>query len=133
MVTPASLNISITFQNWYERLGSIADLNEAITAQQQAIHLTPDVHSDKPTYLKNLGSTFRAQLALRPDDATFAQVISTYSQSAKSSSGSPNVRFTAAHMWATLCFSVHSNETLDAYSTLVNLLPRVVWLGRTVE
>ena len=26
-----------------------------------------------------------------------------------------------------------SNEILDAYSTLIDLLPRVVWLGRTVE
>jgi hypothetical protein len=34
-------------------------------------------------------------------------------------------------MWATLCFSVHSNEAIDAYSALI--LPRVVWLGRTVE
>ena len=36
-------------------------------------------------------------------------------------------------MWATLCFSAHSDETLDAYSTLISLIPRVVWLGRTVE
>ena len=36
-------------------------------------------------------------------------------------------------IWGYLCFSVHSHETLDAYSILVNLIPRIVWLGRTVE
>ena len=36
-------------------------------------------------------------------------------------------------MWATLCFSVHSDETVDAYSALIDLLPHIVWLGRTVE
>jgi len=38
-------------------------------------------------------------------------------------------------MRATLCVSTHSNinETLDAYSALVSLIPRIVWLGRTVD
>ena len=36
-------------------------------------------------------------------------------------------------MWATLCFPAHPDETVDAYSTLIDLLPRLVWLGRTIE
>jgi hypothetical protein len=90
-------------------------------------------HSDKPARLNNLGNSFRARLSRDHNDATFAQAISTYSQSAKSSSGPPSHRFTAARIWATLCFSIHSSETIDAYSALIDLLPRLIWLGRTVE
>jgi hypothetical protein len=104
-----------------------------ITVKQQAVCLTPDGHHEKPAILNNLGESLRARLSHHHDDATFAHAISAYSQSAKSSSGLPSRRFTAARMWTTLCFSVHSNETIDAYSALIDLLPRVVWLGRTVE
>jgi hypothetical protein len=38
----------------FERLGDIADLNEAMTIQQQAVHLTPDGHPHEPGHLNNL-------------------------------------------------------------------------------
>ena len=126
-------NLGISFQRRFTYLGDIADLDKAITAQKQAVRLTPDGHPDKPGRLNNLGDSFRAQLHHYPDDATLAQAIDAYSQSARASSGPPADRFAAARTWATLCFLVHSNETIDAYSALIDLLPRVVWLGRTVE
>ena len=126
-------NLGKAFLCRFERLGDIADLDDAITTEQQAVHLTPDGHPHQSMYLNDLGSAFCAQLAHHPDNVTLGQAISTYSRSARSISGSPSVRFTAAHMWATLCSSDHSNETFDAYSTLLELLPRMVWLGRTVE
>jgi len=126
-------NLGISFQSRFERLGDLADLDQAITAKQQAIRLTPDGHPAKPAYLNNLGTSFLAQLICQPDDATVAQAISTYSHSAKSSSGPPSHCFRAAERWALLCFSIQSPQTLDAYSTLVTLIPRVVWLGRTIE
>jgi tetratricopeptide (TPR) repeat protein len=126
-------NLGATFLYRFEHQGDIADLDKAITAQQQAVSLIPDSHHGKPNILNILGNSFRARLNHHPDDATFAQAIGAYSQSAKSSSGPPFDRFRAARIWATLCFSVHSNETIDAYSVLIDLLPRVVWLGRTVE
>jgi len=131
---PACLNnLGSSVLRRFERLGNLVDFGQAVTAQQHAIHLTPDGHPNKPAYLNNLGKSFLTQLIRQPDDATVAHAISTFSQSAKSSSGPPSHRFTAAETWATLCFSIQSPQTLDAYSTLVTLIPRVVWLGRTIE
>jgi hypothetical protein len=133
MVTLTSPHVSVTLRCQFERLGDIANIDEAITAQQQAVRCTPDGHYDKPRFLNNLGASFCSRLIHHHDDTTFAQAIDTYSQSAKSLSGPPSRSFAAARIWATLCFSVHSNETIDAYSALIDLLPHIVWLGRTVE
>ena len=93
----------------------------------------PDGSPQKPGYLNNIGGSLRIRLGLQPDDATLAQAISIYSESAKLAYGLPFLRFVAACEWADLCFSTGSRATLDAYSTLVDLLPRLVWLGRSVE
>jgi hypothetical protein len=131
---PGSLNtLRISFRSRLEPVGDIADLDEAITVNQQAVRLIPNSRHNKPRILNNLGKSFLARLSHHDYDATFAQTISTYSQSAKSSSGLPSHRFTGACIWAKFCFSVRSNGTITAYSVVIDLLPRVVWLGRTVE
>ena len=126
-------NVGMFLRSRFERLGNTADLDGAIKAHRQAVCLTPDDHPGKSQSLHNLGSSLRAQLQHQPDDATLKQAISTYSQSAKLPSGLPYLRFAAAKIWASLCLPTDSVGTLDAYSTLVSLLPRVVWLGRTIE
>jgi len=126
-------NLGVSLKSRFDRLADLVDLDEAITVTRQAIQLIADGHPRKPALLSNLGRSFHTRLAHQPDDATLAQAIGTYSQSAMSPSGPPIHRFNAARNWASLCFSSRSHETLDAYSTLVELLPRVVWLGRTVE
>ena len=122
-----------SLQGRFERLGEIADLHEAITVQEQAVGLTPDGHPGKSQCFNNLGASLRTWLRHQPDDVTLGRAISAYSQSANSSHCPPFVHFTAARMWATLSSSVHSREALDAYSTLISLIPHIVWLGRTVE
>ena len=117
----------------FVRLGDLADLDEAIMVLQQAICLTPDGHPDKPADLNNLGFAHFSRFTRQPDDATLAQAIDMYSQSAKSLSGLPSLRFQAARQWASLCFAARSSNALDAYGTIADLLPLVVWLGRTVE
>ena len=117
----------------FERLDDLADLDEAITAQQHAVRLTPYSHPDRPGRLHDLGNSFLAQLSRQPVSTALADPIITFAQSAQSPTGPPSVRFAAAHKWASLCFSVQSRGTLEAYLTLVNLLPCVVWLGGTVQ
>ena len=126
-------NLSVSLRSQFECLGDIVHLDDAIMAQQHAVRLTPDGHPRKPARLSSLGMCFLTRLKRHHDDATVAQATSSFSQSAKSSSGRPSTRFMSARRWAALCSQFRSDGTLNAYSTLIDLIPRVVWLGRTVE
>ena len=54
---------------------------------------------------------------------TLSQAAAVFSQSAKSPSRRPSLRFTAARKWASLCQSDDSDETLIAYSIFIDLIP----------
>ncbi|KAJ7928232.1 CHAT domain-containing protein [Mycena leptocephala] len=41
----------------FERLGDLDDLNKSVKIREDAVHLTPDGHPDKPTMLNNLGNS----------------------------------------------------------------------------
>ncbi|KAJ7218392.1 TPR-like protein [Mycena pura] len=45
----------------FERLGDVGDINKAVRVMQDAVHLTPDGHANKPLWLGNLGTALLAQ------------------------------------------------------------------------
>ena len=51
-------NLGIALQTRFNRLGNLADIENAILSHQKAVDLTPDGHPNKPRYLFNLGSSF---------------------------------------------------------------------------
>ncbi|PVF92049.1 hypothetical protein CPB86DRAFT_791558, partial [Serendipita vermifera] len=50
-------NLGSSFQVRFKRLENLADLDNAILYQQQAVNLTPDSHPSKPGRLNNLGNS----------------------------------------------------------------------------
>jgi len=45
-----------------QRSSILLDVDKAISAIEQAVHLTPDDHASKPGHLGNLGTSFKAPL-----------------------------------------------------------------------
>ncbi|KAI0319918.1 TPR-like protein [Amylostereum chailletii] len=119
-------SFGVRFQKW----GDLADVDSTIRAQRQAVELTPDGHADKAMYLNNLAICLKARYERLGEMDDLHAAIDVSSKAAKDISGTPLQRFTAARRWAQLLSSEHSTTSpLDAYRTVIELIPRVVWLG----
>ncbi|THU81883.1 hypothetical protein K435DRAFT_767007 [Dendrothele bispora CBS 962.96] len=51
-------NLATAFHTQYQNSGRVQQFDEAISAEWQAVDLTPDGHADKATLLNNLGNAF---------------------------------------------------------------------------
>lgn len=133
---------------------NLADIEAAILFHKRAIELIPDGHRGKPLYLQNLARSLMARYKVSEDFSDSAQAISLYHRAAIDSTGDPSVRFEAAQRWAAMSAetsaqvsnsSARSNisvlsfahgvdltDCLSAYATAMDLIPRLVWLGRTI-
>jgi hypothetical protein len=54
--------LEASFQSRFEHTGDLADISDAISYQQKAVHLTPEGHADMPSWLNNLGIHFKVAL-----------------------------------------------------------------------
>ncbi|KAI0319870.1 CHAT domain-containing protein [Amylostereum chailletii] len=123
-------NLGLSFQVRFERFGDLSDLDSAMCMHRQAIDLTPDGHPDKAMYRNNIGITYVARFKRFSDSTDFNAAVDISMQAASDTSGPPSHRFSAAREWATLASSEHSiTSALDAYQVVVEIIPRLVWLG----
>jgi hypothetical protein len=49
------------FKSCFKRCGDFADIFDAISYQQKAVHLTPEGHPNMSLLLNNLGSSIRSR------------------------------------------------------------------------
>jgi hypothetical protein len=99
---------------------------------KQAVHLTPDVHANNPSFHTILGNCFEFRFQYFGDVEDSAAAILHFQHAAKSITGSPSIRFDAALEWAHFALTVNDSSILQAYTAALNLLPQVVWLGQTI-
>ncbi|TEB18348.1 hypothetical protein FA13DRAFT_1720119 [Coprinellus micaceus] len=60
----------------FHRTGNLLDINEAVSVQFRAVHLTPAGHADRPSRLSNLGICFSSRFELTHDASDLSQAIS---------------------------------------------------------
>jgi tetratricopeptide (TPR) repeat protein len=127
------VNLGNALGSRFRRLGDVADLDRAIIQHELAAGLVPDDHPDKPEYLVNLGLTHEIRFLQfsHYDDAQMA--ISYFSAPAKSSLGSPRVRFEAAKRWISLASRISHQSLLDAHECALDLMPLIAWLGLPIQ
>ncbi|KAG9120331.1 hypothetical protein FRC07_004214 [Ceratobasidium sp. 392] len=117
----------------FERLGKLADLNSAIENQTKAELLTPDGHQDKPERLYNLGRSLWGRFKRLGDLNEAVESLQCLKRAAISIEGSPSIRMSACADWARISHQRHLPDCLEAYGRVLELVPRVAWLGYTVQ
>jgi hypothetical protein len=131
-------NLGFSFRTRFVKFVKAEDIDEAILLQQQAVNLTPDNHFNKAVYLKNLGDSFQHRYMSTSSTHDLRAAVRCFCSSAMSIYGSPRQRLSAACSWA-----LHASLTdypphevylspLQASHVIMNLIPRVVWLGNPI-
>ncbi|KAG8737443.1 hypothetical protein FRC10_008178 [Ceratobasidium sp. 414] len=115
----------------FKRLANIEDLNRAIRLQTRAILLLPDTDAAKASWLNSLGALHGTRFRNQGEHSDLEMSLSCYKNAANSVAGYASSRLSAARNWAKGACSHESK--LEAYQLMMSLIPRVVWLGNSVD
>ncbi|KAF7363171.1 hypothetical protein MVEN_00669600 [Mycena venus] len=116
----------------FERLGDLNDINRSVLMRENAVQLTPDGHPDKPSLLNSLGSSLLGRFEQLHDPEDSKQLLLHYSSAACSATGPASIRFKAAKNWAKHAHIHQPSSMLHAYTTAIELLPELAWLGLSI-
>ncbi|KAJ7463357.1 TPR-like protein [Mycena latifolia] len=126
-------NLGNSLLSRFERLGNLTDLNESVSKREAAVKLTPEGHPDKPSWLNNLGNSLLTRFTRLTDPRDCEDVLIHYSHASCSPTGAAHVRFQASRMWARHAHIYQHPSLLQAYTTAIELVPRVAWLGLSIS
>ncbi|KAJ7848890.1 CHAT domain-containing protein [Mycena leptocephala] len=130
---PGSLNnLGNSLLGRFEQLGDLSDLNKSIMMLEDAVQLTPDGHPHKPARLNNLGKSLFCRFEQLHDPQDSQQLLCHYTSAACSTTGSASIRFNAAKKWAKHAHIHQPSSILHAYTTAIELLPELAWLGLSI-
>ncbi|KAJ7110487.1 TPR-like protein [Mycena epipterygia] len=125
-------NLGNSFFRRFEQLGDLSDLNKSTMLFEDAVRLTPDGHPDKPGWLTSLGNSLFRRFEHLHDPQDSQQLLLHYTSAACSATGPASIRFQAAKSWARHAHIHQSSSLLCAYTTAIELLPELAWLGLSI-
>ncbi|KAF8177775.1 CHAT domain-containing protein, partial [Mycena galopus ATCC 62051] len=125
-------NLGNSFLGRFERLGDLNDLNQSVLRYEAAVALTPDGHPAKASRLNNLGNSLLSRFERLHDPEDSQQLLIHYMSAACSATGPAHIRFKAAINWATHAHIHQPSSILYAYTTAIELLPELAWLGLSI-
>ncbi|TDL21763.1 TPR-like protein [Rickenella mellea] len=118
----------------FQRLGDISDIEQAILDQESAVQLTPEGHSEKPNRLNNLGNSLATRFVRTGCFEDLVKSMVAYRTSAHLLDGPPSKRLYAAKQLSWLARRHLSDQSiLDAYRVAFEILPRVAWVGLSID
>ncbi|KAJ7906917.1 CHAT domain-containing protein [Mycena leptocephala] len=125
-------NLGISLLGRFECLGDLSDINKSVLMKEGAVKLTPDGHPDKSTLLMTLGNSLSCRFEQLGDPQDLQQLLFHYTSAACSATGPAWVRFEAAKSWAKYAHIHQPSSVLHAYTTAIELLPELAWLGLSI-
>ncbi|KAF7348382.1 Aromatic di-alanine and TPR containing protein [Mycena sanguinolenta] len=135
--------MNLTAESDYRRAGRLNNLSlifhsshefdQAISCAKQALELLPAGHPMRPTSQINLASMHLDRFELSHDRIDLDDALHAYRLASTSEDGGPSVRFMAAQYWAETAQKYDVSEQLvDAFGSVICLIPQVIWLGSPV-
>ncbi|TDL18816.1 hypothetical protein BD410DRAFT_727920 [Rickenella mellea] len=136
---PDYLNdLGCAFSGRFQRLGDMSDIERAILYHEQAVQLTPDSHKKKSRLLGSLGTSLALRLFRTGNEEDLVKCVAAYRTAAQLPSSPPSIRLHHAQQWSLFArgeIRCHPSDPpiLDAYRVAFDLLPRVAWVGLSIN
>ncbi|KAJ7266778.1 CHAT domain-containing protein [Mycena rebaudengoi] len=125
-------NLGNSYLVQFKRLGHLDDLSQSISRLEAAVTLTPNGHPDKPSRLSNLGNSLHQRFEKLHNPQDYQQLLLHYTSAACSVTGPAHIRFDAATQWIKHAHIHKSSSILRAYTTAIELLSELAWLGLSI-
>ncbi|KAF8704371.1 TPR-like protein, partial [Rhizoctonia solani] len=121
----------------FEELLDFDDLDSATEHMSHGVALIPASHGLAAELLNALGQLHLSQFRPYPPRELrwphLHLAIECFRKSSHCPAGSPSARFAAACKWARLSVRYSLDDSLEAYQVAMDIIPRVIWLGATIE
>ncbi|KAJ7469111.1 TPR-like protein [Mycena latifolia] len=126
-------NLGNSLHTCFKQSGDLTDLNESISTFKAALGLTPEGHPFQSIVLNNLGNCLHHRFNSLEDQHDCEDMLIQYRRAASSQTGTAHIRFRASSMWAHYAHTYQHPSVLDAYTTAIDLVPKVAWLGLSIS
>ncbi|KAJ7277246.1 CHAT domain-containing protein [Mycena rebaudengoi] len=126
-------NLGSSLFQHFKQPSDLSDLNKSIMMKEDAVRLTPDGHPDKPRLLNNLGNSLSGRFEQLHDPQDSEKMLLHYTSAASSATGPASIRFEAAKIWAKHAHIHEPSSILHAYTTPIELIPEIAWLGLSIS
>lgn len=125
-------NLGSSLMGRFQRLGEPADADKAIDCMDQTVSLIPDSDVNKSQSLFHLGFAYKSRFERLGKHSDLVSASTSLQRAAQCIVGRPYVQLGAAREWARLCLLLEVSPLL-AHQRAMELVPRVIWLGATVD
>ncbi|KAJ7440863.1 TPR-like protein [Mycena latifolia] len=126
-------NLGNSLLTCFKQLGDLTDLHESVSTFEAAVRIIPDGHPEQPILLNNLANCLHHRFNMLKDPRDCENMLIQYSRAACSPTGTAHIRFQASIMWAHYAHSYQHPSLLHAYTTAIELVPKVAWLGLSIS
>ncbi|QRV90289.1 CHAT domain protein [Ceratobasidium sp. AG-Ba] len=126
------MNIGTLWRTRFERFEELSDLGHAIEFQSKGVALTSDFHPEKPVLLNSLGISLLRRAQYMGDVSSLEEALAVFRTAATATAFKPSVQMQCARNWAHASVSL-GHSPLAAYQAAFALLPRLVWIGQTIQ
>ncbi|CUA76413.1 Serine/threonine-protein kinase TOR1 [Rhizoctonia solani] len=126
-------NLGVSYELRFERLGSPEDLHKAVEYKSHAVKIAPETHATLPFWLFQLANAHIRQFQIRGDLRFMTDAMHSLRKAATSSVGHPKSLLKASRKWGQVASSNFTSDSVEAYAVALNLVPKLIWLGFSVD
>ncbi|KEP45999.1 aromatic di-alanine and TPR containing protein [Rhizoctonia solani 123E] len=126
-------NLGASHRHRFEHLGKLSDLENEIEYESRALSLTPDDHPGTSRRQFNLATSHLLYYQRTTDHSHLQHSLALFRSASQALSGAPRDRFKIAQTWAIKAYMHNPDSCIEAYQTVIDLLPQFIWLGATTN